>query len=1075
MTTTCRRCTVLWVLTTVFASAVFTSPDVKAQPAGESSREALIVYGDAANFQNNGAFDLAAEEWTKFLKKFPNDPLAAKARHYSGVCNLQLKEYKKAADAFAAVIKDHPNFDQLQDAYLNLGWCQYSLAGTDNNGQYAAAAKTFSQMLAKYPQGKYTDQALFFLAESEYHQGKKKEAATSYQKLLDSFANSSLRSDAAYALGVTQEELGKYAEAGKAYDLFLTEFADSDLADEVNMRKAETVLQAGDFKTAEQMFAKVAGIEGFTLVDHALYRQAYCLAEMGKFAEAGALYGKIANDFPNSSNAVESAMSAGRCYYRGEQFDEAAKWLTKVADGGDAAAPEAAHWLCRIHLRNGQPEKVGDLVAKVLPKAGDSPYEVNLRMDQADALYEIPESKPQTVDLYLGIATENPDHELAPQALYNAAFAALELKQYKEGIAHADAFLAKYSEDALAPDVQYVSAECTLLSNQYAEAEAKYRALIDANPKHAESGKWKIRHALSLYLQKDYQAVVDALAAAAPAMKDASNKAEGLFLLGASQFYLDQFDAAVSSLAASLKADSKWRQADETLLYLARAYHKQDDLDKAIETISKMISDFPDSRYLDHAHYRYGEFSYAAEDFATAMTEYTTVVDNFKDSRFAPYAIYGKGWSQLKTEEFSGAAASFTALLDGYKDHALTADALFARAMCHRQAGQSDQAVADVDAYLATKPDADNRADALYERGLAQVALEKYAEAAASFEQVLKTKPDYANADKVLYEWGWALKSQDDAAQQAKAVEAFARLVKEYGDSPLAAEANFHVGESLYDEQEYAKAAAAYAAAKEKSPEGDLGEKTLYKLGWSNFQLKKYAEALEEFNNQLQQFPQGGLQSDALFMKAECLYRQENYEAALSAYEAASKVKLSSTVIEVLALLHGGQSASQLEQWDTAIKLLSQIPEDHDSSPYLAEAHYELGWAKQNQGQQAAAVKDYEEAVAKSRGAVGARAQFMIGEVAFGEKKYADAIRDFQRVMFGFGGDNATEDVKPWQAKAGFDAARCAEVQIQGAAANAKGALIAEAKKFYTYVVEKHPQDKLAAQAKARLAELAKL
>ncbi len=64
--------------------SVFTQAAEAAKPAN-SPQEALNLYADAANFQNNNAFDLAAEEWEKFLKKFPQDPLAAKAQQYLGV------------------------------------------------------------------------------------------------------------------------------------------------------------------------------------------------------------------------------------------------------------------------------------------------------------------------------------------------------------------------------------------------------------------------------------------------------------------------------------------------------------------------------------------------------------------------------------------------------------------------------------------------------------------------------------------------------------------------------------------------------------------------------------------------------------------------------------------------------------------------------------------------------------------------------------------------------------------------------------------------------------------------------
>src|SRR5690349_17656468 len=60
------------------------------------------VFRDAANFQNNKAYDLAVEEWQKFLKANPDHKLAVQARHYLGVCYLQLKtpNYEKAAEAF---------------------------------------------------------------------------------------------------------------------------------------------------------------------------------------------------------------------------------------------------------------------------------------------------------------------------------------------------------------------------------------------------------------------------------------------------------------------------------------------------------------------------------------------------------------------------------------------------------------------------------------------------------------------------------------------------------------------------------------------------------------------------------------------------------------------------------------------------------------------------------------------------------------------------------------------------------------------------------------------------------------
>ena len=168
---------------------------------------------------------------------------------------------------------------------------------------------------------------------------------------MKSYEKSKRRSDGLYALGATLEELGKYPDAGAAYTLFLKEFPASPLVNEVRLRQAETVLQAGNFADAEKMFAAVAAVKDFPNVDQALFRQAYCLAKLNKFAEASVLYGKMVVDFPKSANLAEATMATGRCLYRADNLDAAAAWLAKAMEAKNKDLAEAAHWRCRIFLR----------------------------------------------------------------------------------------------------------------------------------------------------------------------------------------------------------------------------------------------------------------------------------------------------------------------------------------------------------------------------------------------------------------------------------------------------------------------------------------------------------------------------------------------------------------------------------------------------------------------------------------------------------------------------------------------------------------------------------------------------
>jgi TolA-binding protein len=1049
------------------------SAKVDGKNAEKSSPEAVMDYSGAANIHNNGAYDLAIEEWTKFIATYPTDPLTPKAQYYLAVCHVQLKQFAKAATTLQGLLKAKPDFELAEDAYLNLAWSQYSQAVAGKPETYQMPQATFENLLQKFPKGKYADEATYFLGECFYNQGKVREAIAAYEAVLAKFQGSSHRCDAAYALGVAQEELGQYAQAEKAYDLFLADCGGKPIATEVRMRKAEAMLQQGRVAEAVTIFGEVAQVQEFALADHALMRQADGLVKLDKLAEAAGVYERLVATYPNTPRLSTAMLAAGRCLFRLEKLKEAAAWFQRIVDGEKADAAEAAHWLARIHLRNKRAQEALALVDKVLGKGLDAQWLPQLNFDRADALYELPDRKAEAIVGFLKFAGDSPQHDLAPQALYSAAFGCLELKQYEQAVQHARNFVGKYPQDRLMPHVKYVASDGLLLLNQQAEAEKSYRELISSFATQPDIEKWRMRLGLALLLQKKYAEVVSELLPQLATIKAPELLAEAHFLVASGQWGLEKYADAAAGFEASLAAQAQWRQADEALLGLARAQRKLEKIPEALKTIQKLIEEFPNSTVRDQAFYRRGEFAYAAGDFEQARVAYAQVIAQWPESSYAPYAIYGQGWSQFKLQQYPKAVEQLTALITRFPQHALVSEALYARGMGRRLAGDFAGAIEDLNSFLKTGPDQEKRSHATFERGLAEVSAKQLPAAIASFQQILKDHPKYDSLDKVRYELAWALKSE---GMEEQASQEFAALVAAAPNSPLAAESHFHIGEFHYQQREYDQAIKEYAKALPASPSAELTEKAAYKLGWSQYQLKQYQPALDHFQQQLQSAPSGALATDGRFMSAECLFRLQKYQEAYAAFVTARKAPDLPAKLEVLVLLHGGQAAGQLKMWAESQELLTALLQKYADSPYLAEAHYELGWARQNLKQLDEALKNYEFAAAKSRDAVGARARFMIGEVMFEKKQFDEAIKQFQRVMYTYGGEQATADVKVWQSQAGYEAARCWEVQIASAAdPGRKAQCMAEAKRHYTYVVEKHPQSSFAAEARKRLDALAKL
>ncbi len=1063
----------------------------KKEKPKESSRAALLVYAEAAGYQNNKQFDLAAAEWAKFLDKHEDDPRAIEALYNLGICQIQQRGFSEAIENLERVVgRADDKFERIQDAYLNLGWSQYSLALENQPERFPDAAQTFSQLLTKFPETKFADQALFFGGESLYLQGKFEEAVKSYSELIEKHDDSDLHADAMYALGVTMEqELHRFKDAGEIFEAFMKLYPTHDLATEVKMRKAETILQSGDFDAAEKLFAEVAAVPDYRSVDHAKYRHAFCIAakadvlaktrkenpnwqkdQAAGYLRAATIFTDIADNMKDSPYASDATMAAGRSFYRAKDYANASQWFKRIIESDSPDAPEAAHWQARMLLNEEKTDEARDVIASVMKvaKESKSSFLLNLYLDDADALYKSEISRKDSVAAYLKIADDYPDHRLAPKALYNAAYGAMEVKDYEDGLAYAERFNKNFSDHSLASEVQKVVAECKLQLGDLEEAAKNYEELASSGDK--EASKFELRRGLSLYLKKNYEDAITTLTKVYAASDVKNEKAEAAYWLGRSYADSKNHEDAITAFANSQSANAEWQQADEVLLNHARSLRKLNRLDEAKAMVGKIMSDFPDSKVLDQANYRLGEFCYTTADYGTAIKCYTKVLESWPKSKLVPYSLYGRGWSQLRAGVKGSGLQDFAALTGSFASHPLAAQGIYGRGMAEHQNGDHKAGLASVDQYLKTNPTGASKSDAMYLRGICLIGLKQLPDAVATLSELLKSDPGYAGKDKVLYELAWAYKNGKD---DAKALSTFSQLVSAAPKSSLSAEAHYHIGEDLYTNKKYSDAITKYTAANSLAKTNDLKEKSSYKLGWSHYQAGQYERAIAAFDTQLKINDKSNLAADAEFMRAESYFKSDLFKEAYDAYGRAKQKPSKNQTMQTLMLLHGGQAAGQLKEWKTSYEWLAELRQKFPKSPYVAQATYEQGWALQNLGKLDEALQAFSQVSGSSRNELGARSRFMVGEVLFKQKAYAKAILEFRRVMFGYGADSAPAEVKQWQAKSGFEAGRCAAVLAsQTQNGQQRQQLIEGAKSFFAYVVDKHPS---AAEAKPAKEELTKL
>ena len=69
---------------------------------------AETLYGNANNDYSSGKYDLAAGEFTDFVRSYPDDPFAPKALVYLGQIHLSQMKYDLAVTDFDAVLERYP-------------------------------------------------------------------------------------------------------------------------------------------------------------------------------------------------------------------------------------------------------------------------------------------------------------------------------------------------------------------------------------------------------------------------------------------------------------------------------------------------------------------------------------------------------------------------------------------------------------------------------------------------------------------------------------------------------------------------------------------------------------------------------------------------------------------------------------------------------------------------------------------------------------------------------------------------------------------------------------------------------
>jgi tol-pal system protein YbgF len=114
-------------------------------PAGGPPAPAEVLYSNALRDLNSGKYDLARQEFTDYLRYYPDTDLASNAQFYLGEIFYAERKYREAIGEYDKVLDNHPRSFKLADARFKKAMALVEL------GDRAGAVREFREVVRRHP------------------------------------------------------------------------------------------------------------------------------------------------------------------------------------------------------------------------------------------------------------------------------------------------------------------------------------------------------------------------------------------------------------------------------------------------------------------------------------------------------------------------------------------------------------------------------------------------------------------------------------------------------------------------------------------------------------------------------------------------------------------------------------------------------------------------------------------------------------------------------------------------------------------------------------------------------------
>lgn len=806
----------------------------------------------------------------EFLKDYPKSPRRPGAEYFLACSQQAMGDQAAAAETVQKLLKNSKDSAYAMDATLLWGQC------LENQEKFAEAAEKYKAFLdIAFEERK--DQGYYSLGLALYKAGQYDKAIEALDTVVSKYPKGHYAPPGRLQLGLAQLAAGKPADARKTLQFVAKD--DPERAPRAQYWMAQCDMAESKYDDAR---GKLDGLlkDAGDNKEAILYDRAICAMETEKFEQAAKEFQEYRDQFPKGKQAADSVYRQAFCLHRLGKYADSQKLCDQVPADADAKVQAGANELAAENLflldKHDEAAKRFEQLVKAAQDAKDEAKALRygFRLGQCAFLKG---NYPKAVELLSPVA-DNPaaakDKHLK-EAIFFLGDAQFQAGRYAPAVESFTKYLA--ADPGRKDEAQFKLGLAQLRANQVPAAGKTLGEMASGKLDNA----WAQRAAFA-YGQMAYHQMKQADKATEVLKKVLSAKdvpadvlAPTVYLLASIDFDAGKYPQAADGFADMIKRFPRHELAADAALQQAICLKETNKAEDAVKLLDGFLKDYPKSARVDEAKHLKGTCLAKLGRNDEAADVFTALAEG-KSSR-GESVLYELAWAQRGRKDNNAAAEAYRKLMEQYPSGKLAAAARTELAELLYLDKKYEEAIELLEKVIADKGvDAKTLSVAQYRLGWCYAEMSKPQQAAEIFGKFVESYPKDALAASAMYQVGVAqVKNGDNAAAE----KTFANLLEKFPKDDVAAVAHLKLGEVQALNGDFEKSAATYQAFLKSYPQNEFAYMARFGLGWAMENQKKYDDA-RKWYQQVTENHNGPTAARAQFQIGECYFAEGNFPRA---------------------------------------------------------------------------------------------------------------------------------------------------------------------------------------------------